>query len=78
MKQKLEWLEPISDETECSKRRIWNTQCGKYKIVESVGKLAGLTTTYYAIRIENGAETIISKHRKFDPARKACVKWAQK
>jgi len=72
-KQKLDWMRAQKDETPCAKRRTWRSRCGLYKIVESVGKLPGMGTRYYAVNIAGG-ESIISRHSKRGPAERACQK----
>jgi hypothetical protein len=69
----LEWMRAKKDQTDCAHRTIWESRCRRYKVVESVSKLAELGTTYYAIR-RQPHEFIISKHRKGGPAKSACVK----
>ena len=76
----IEWQDPQKDETDISKRKLWQSNCGSYKIVYSSPKYgkALLPDVYYAIFVdqkqENRAEIIISKHRKHDTAAMACEK----
>ncbi len=69
----LDWMRAKRDETICATRRTWNSRCGLYKVVESVGKFSEMGTIYYAIRTI-GIEYILSKHRKRGPAEKVCEK----
>lgn len=73
------------DETLTSKRRIWLTKCGRYRVVKSMSKY-GLPTIYYAMEYRDTPESnnfagwgwdIISKHRAKSAAFVACEKQAR-
>ena len=61
-----------------SDRKIWETKCGRYKVVFSQVRYGrgpnGIPDTYYAIERGDDWESIISKHRNKNPAMKACEK----
>ena len=59
-----------------SERKIWEAKCGGYKVVFShiIFGNGEIPDTYYAIKIKNGIESILSKHRKKSPAMKSCEK----
>ena len=75
----LEWKKRCKkDTTLVSDRKIWETKCGSYKVVFSHITLGNgeISDTYYAIFINNQennrTETIVSRHRKKNPAIKSC------
>jgi hypothetical protein len=69
----LDWLRAKKDETIISIRTTWETRCRNYKVQESVGKLTGMGTVYFAM-YDN---TILSRHRKKRPALGVCEKHAR-
>jgi len=72
----LEWNKRCKKrETEVSHHRIWETKCGTYKVVHSHIILGNneLPDKYHAIKVES-QETLISTHRKKNPAIKSCEK----
>jgi len=77
----LEWKKRCkNDTTIVSQRKIWETKCGTYKVIFSHITLGegAIPDTYYAIRVDltgdRRTETILSRHRKKNPAVKACEK----
>jgi hypothetical protein len=75
----LDWKKRCrKDSTVTSDRKIWETKCGRYKVVFSQVRFGrgpnGIPDTYYAIERGESWESIISKHRKKNPAMKACEK----
>jgi len=69
----IEWKRARRDETDLAHRRIWQSRCGRYEVVESVGKFTDMGTMYYAILLPC---TIISRHRFRNPAENACERHA--
>jgi len=65
------------DTTPTSKRTIWETVCGKYRVVLSVcmyGPKEGpqaIPDTYYAMKAEGTQWSTISKHRQKNAAEKS-------
>lgn len=45
----IDWKRAVRDETDLANRRLWNSRCGNYRIVESVGKLVEMGTHWYGI-----------------------------
>lgn len=79
----LDWKKRCrKDSTIVSDRKIWETKCGSYKIVFSQIRYGrgpdGIPDSYYAIETDEVGERIISRHRKKNPATKACEKDARK
>lgn len=64
----LSWMRAKRDETECARRRTWESRCRVYTVIESVGKFSGMGTTYYAL----SGDEIIGRHRKRVPAERTC------
>lgn len=65
---------PRRETTETSRRRIWPSRCGRFRVVEA-RSLYGLSTVFYAMeRVDLPACTwdILSRHRKRRPALAAC------
>ena len=76
----LEWKKRCkTDVTIVSNRKIWETKCGRYKVIFSQIRYGrgpnGIPDTYYAISLKDGQESIISRHRKKGPAMRACEKY---
>jgi hypothetical protein len=69
---------------EC-RRKIWESHCGRYRVIYSKPLVGKLPATWYAMaeQLSSGVVnshrswTIISKHRKRDPAFEACQKHAR-
>ena len=76
--EKLDWKQRCrKDETIVAKRRIWETKCGRYKVIHSVPKFKELSIVWYAIeRLSNGNEKLISRHRVEQRAYDACHRHA--
>ena len=74
------------DQTTCADRKTWESRCGLYKVVFSqirFGRGLGpksIPDTYYAMsrKTKDGFFSIISKHRKKNPAIQSCEKLAKK
>ena len=67
--------------TETSRRRVWESVCGRYRIVEAVS-LFGLPTVYYAQRrVDLPTCTwdllVPGRHRKRGPAEASCRRDAE-
>lgn len=63
-----------------ARKRIWESLCGRYRVVEAVSLYGGLPTIWYAMyRCDLPACTwdIISQHRAGTPAAESCRKHAQ-
>jgi len=62
------------DATDCARRRIWESRCGEYRVIEA-RSLFGLPTVYWAlVRREaplRGWDPI-SRHRRRQRALEAC------
>jgi len=59
-----------------ARKRIWESRCGRYRVVEAVS-LYGLPTIWYAMRLDGTCWDIVSQHRKGDTALEACRKHAK-
>ena len=73
----IEWKKRAKkDQTDISDRRIWESWCGKYRVVESQVRFGDEPKRYYAMLYKTSGPypfwDIISKHRKKDPATKSC------
>lgn len=73
----MNYKEIAYDTTTTSKRTIWETVCGKYRVVLSVclyGPKEGpqaILDTYYSMKLEDGHWSTISKHRQKNAAEKS-------
>lgn len=68
------------DDRNSFKRRVWDTKCGLYRVVESKHKY--FATRYYAMKLVEQLDDwpnwdIISYHRKKETAMAACEKHAE-
>jgi hypothetical protein len=77
MKTMLDWeKECQKDQTVCADRKIWETKCGKYRVIFSHIRYGEgiLPDQWYAMELNNKNWDVISKHRKKTAAQKACEK----
>ena len=73
----LDWKKRCrKDQTMSADRKIWETRCGKYRLIFSHIRYGEgiLPDVWYALELDNGYWEIISKHRKKNTAQKACEK----
>ena len=74
----IQWKENYrEDKTLVSERKIWESECERYKVVYSHLIIGGdsMPDRFYAIEIEeDGSENIIKVHYKQNPAFESCEK----
>lgn len=68
----IDWKRARRDETDLANRKIWNSRCGTYRVIESVGKYAEMGTHWYGILVES--QTILYVGRSWRQAYAACDK----
>ena len=68
----IDWKRARKDETDLAHRKIWNSRCGVYRVIESVGKFTEMGTYWYAILVEG--QTILYSGRSWRQAYAACDK----
>ena len=69
----LDWnTRPRRERTIAAERTIWQTSCGRFRVVRSAS-LYGLPLVFYALAIgEFGEWRIVGRHRKRGPAIDRC------
>ena len=78
MKTAIQWKAmPRTEVTITAKRRIWESHCGQYRVVNS-RSLYGLPDVFYAMRrMAPNSWVIIRRHRKRRPAFRTCERDCQ-
>jgi hypothetical protein len=73
MNTQVQWkARPRTEVTEVARRRIWESRCGQYRVVNS-RSLYGLPDVFYAMRrMGPSSWAIIRRHRKRRPAFLSC------
>jgi hypothetical protein len=67
----IDWMRAKRDQTDLANRRIWQSRCRTYKVIESVGKFEEMGTHWYGILCGEG-ESILYVGRSWRQAYAAC------